>query len=284
MLEVEQVPWARCLKVVVPINRFNFLTQSLGMYAFLSISVPEFQILKSMTIVMVLVFAWLLVTEKVSRLLVCSVLVIAGGVCLSAAYGNDSKVGGGHSATNTLIGVVLMLLASTFEATKTVISQVLMEKMPLFDGIYHSSPAFVLLAAVFVGCMEAKHIYHYEVSGSVVGLLAANAMATGVIVLSSFWFLKLAGALSSHAEGRHVCALHRPHVLDVLLRGVLQRPAVRRHHGHPDGHGHVGLREAGPEGRGDHGRDQVLGKDTTLPRAARAISGLLGIRAKCTFA
>jgi len=195
-LEVECVPWDKYLKVVVPINIFNFLTQTLGMYAFLFISVPEIQILKSMTIVMVLFFAWLLVNEKVSRLLVCSVLVIAGGVCLSAAYDNDSKVGGGHGVRNTVIGVVLMLLASTFEAAKTVISQVLMEKMSLFDGIYHSSPAFVLLAAVFVGCMEAKGLYHYEFNGTVAWLLAANAMATGVIVLSSFWFVKLAGALT----------------------------------------------------------------------------------------
>ncbi|CAK0865905.1 unnamed protein product [Prorocentrum cordatum] len=182
--------------VRLPLLRFRPRPQTLGMYAFLFISVPEIQILKSMTIVMVLFFAWLLVNEKVSRLLVCSVLVIAGGVCLSAAYDNDSKVGGGHGVRNTVIGVVLMLLASTFEAAKTVISQVLMEKMSLFDGIYHSSPAFVLLAAVFVGCMEAKGLYHYEFNGTVAWLLAANAMATGVIVLSSFWFVKLAGALT----------------------------------------------------------------------------------------
>jgi len=195
-LEVERVEWDRYLKVVVPINIFNFLTQTLGMYAFLFISVPEIQILKSMTIVIVLLFAWLLVDEKVSQLLIWSVLVIASGVCLSALYDNDSKVGGGSNFTHTLIGVTLMLLASTFEAAKTVISQVLMDKMSLFDGIYHSSPAFVLLAVIFVGAMEAKKLYDYEFNVTVVGLLVINALFTGVIVLSSFWFVKLAGALT----------------------------------------------------------------------------------------
>jgi len=195
-LEVEQLSWDRYLKVVVPINVFNFLTQTLGMYAFLYISVPEIQVLKSTTIVMVTFFAWLLVNEKMSRLLIGSVLVISVGVCTSAVFDSDSKVGGGRNVSHTLIGVTLMILASTFEAAKTVISQILMDKMPLFDGIYHSSPTFVLIAVVFVGCMEAKKLYHYDFNGMVVGLLVANAMTTGVIVLSSFWFVKLAGALN----------------------------------------------------------------------------------------
>jgi drug/metabolite transporter (DMT)-like permease len=195
-LKVEHLSWDRYLKVVVPINIFNFLTQTLGMYAFLYISVPEIQILKSMTIVMVLLFAWLLVNEKVSKLKVGSVLVIAVGVCVSAAFDSDSKVGGGSSVSRTLIGVTLMILASTFEAAKTVVSQVLMDRMSLFDGIYHSSPTFVFLAMVFVGGMEAKKLYHYNFNGVLVGLLVANALATGVIVLSSFWFVKLAGALT----------------------------------------------------------------------------------------
>jgi len=195
-LEVKSLPWDRYFKVVLPINIFNFLTQTLGMYAFLFISVPEIQILKSMTIVMVLLFAWLLVNEKVSKLLIASVLVIAVGVCVSAVFDSDSKVGGGTSLSHTVIGVTLMVLASTFEAAKTVISQVLMDKMTLFDGIYYSSPTFVLLAVVFVGGMEAKQLYHYQFNGMVVGLLFANMLSTGAIVLSSFWFVKLAGALT----------------------------------------------------------------------------------------
>ncbi|CAK0883239.1 unnamed protein product [Prorocentrum cordatum] len=134
--------------------------------------------------------------SKVSKLLIASVLVIAVGVCVSAVFDSDSKVGGGTSLSHTVIGVTLMVLASTFEAAKTVISQVLMDKMTLFDGIYYSSPTFVLLAVVFVGGMEAKQLYHYQFNGMVVGLLFANMLSTGAIVLSSFWFVKLAGALT----------------------------------------------------------------------------------------
>jgi len=193
-LEVEHLSWDRYLKVIVPINVANFLAQTLGMYAFLYISVPEIQILKSMTIVMVLWFAWLLVDEKVSKLLVGSVLVIVIGVCVSAISGSDSKVSH-RSVSHTLIGVTVMILSCVSEAAKTVISQVLIDKMSLFDGIYHSSPTFAFLSIVFVGCMEAKSVYHYDFNGVVVGLLVANALTTGVIVLSSFWFVKLAGAL-----------------------------------------------------------------------------------------
>merc|ERR1719382_940381 len=46
-LEVEHLSWDRYLKVIVPINIANFLAQTLGMYAFLFLSVPEMQILKS---------------------------------------------------------------------------------------------------------------------------------------------------------------------------------------------------------------------------------------------
>jgi len=193
-LEVEHLSWDRYLAVVVPINISNFLAQALGMYAFLYISVPEIQILKSTTIVMVLFLAWLLVNERVGTMLICSVLVITIGVCVSAVDG-VSKVGGG-SVSHTLIGVSVMILSCVFEAAKTVISQVLVDKMSLFDGIYHSSPTFVLIAMAFVGCMEANKIYHYDFNRMVVGLLVANALTTGVIVLSSFWFVKLAGALT----------------------------------------------------------------------------------------
>jgi len=194
-LETQSLDWTRYLKVVVPINIFNFLTQTLGMYAFLFISVPEIQILKSVTIVMVLCFAWLLVNEKVNKVLVSSVVIIAAGVCLSAIFDGEAKLGV-TSPTKTIIGVVLMISASTFEAAKTVFSQVLMDKMPLFDGIYHSSPTFVLIAAMFVGCMEAKGLAHYNYTAPVIGLLLTNALVTGVIVLSSFWFVKLAGAVT----------------------------------------------------------------------------------------
>jgi drug/metabolite transporter (DMT)-like permease len=195
-LEVEHLSWDRYLKVAVPINIFNFLAQTLGMYPFMFISVPQIQILKSTTIVMVLLFAWLFVNEKVNKLLVGSILVISAGVCVSAVFDGDSMVGGDSGVSHTLIGVTLMVLSCACEAAKTVISQVLIDKMPLFDVLYHSSPSFVLLATVFVGCMEGKRVYHYDFNGTVVGLLVANALTTGVIVFSSFWFVKLAGALT----------------------------------------------------------------------------------------
>jgi drug/metabolite transporter (DMT)-like permease len=194
-LDVDRLDWKRYFRVVVPMNVLNFLSQALGMAAYEFISVPEVQILKSMTIVLVLLFAWLLANEEINRTLLCSILLIAAGVCLGSIYDSEANVGGGNTS-RTLVGVALMILASSSEAAKTVTSQLLVRHMPLFDGIYHSGPSFAILAAAVVYHIEGEGLARFAYTGGVVGCLAASTLTTGVVVLSGFWLVKLAGALT----------------------------------------------------------------------------------------
>jgi len=194
-IETEHLDWSRYLRIVVPINVFNVLSQVAGMYAFLFISIPQIQILKSLIVVMVLGLSWLLLGERVNNLLASSVIMISFGAVLSAMFSGYSGAVG-DTAASFIVGVALMLAANAFEAVKTVTSQVLMDNMSLFDGIYHSSPCFVLFAAVLVGCVEAKGLAGFAYSGVVVGLLTTNAAVTGLVVLSSFWLVKLGGGLA----------------------------------------------------------------------------------------
>mmetsp|Transcript_32685 Transcript_32685/g.77718 ORF Transcript_32685/g.77718 Transcript_32685/m.77718 type:complete len:481 (+) Transcript_32685:48-1490(+) len=195
-VEAPPMSWGRYARVVLLMNIFNFGSQVCGMWAYLFISVPEIQILKSTTVVLVLAFATLCLREPVSAMLVAAVAVIAGGTVVSAL----ADLGGGEHLVDRRSaeaeGLVLCLLGCALEAGKTVVSQVLMDKLNVFDGLYLSSPAFVLLGIIFVAAMEFRELVHHPFTFQLVFLLFLNAVLTGLIVLSSFWFVKLVGALS----------------------------------------------------------------------------------------
>merc|ERR1719145_309958 len=127
-------------------------------------------------------------------MLMVSVGVITMGVITSTMDApKDSNEFAGKSA---MVGVLMSSVASASEAVKTVYSQIMMAKLSLFDGIYWASPSFVALAVVFVGALEMPTMRHFEWSAPLVLCLAGNAFLTGLIVLSTFWFVKLVGALT----------------------------------------------------------------------------------------
>jgi len=195
-LETPELGWQRFFRVVVPVNIFNFSTQVLGMAAYMFISVPEIQILKSVTVVFVMIFAAVAIREPVNGLLGLSVVVVAGGTCISAVYEPRGMSTGAQAGEHQGLGVLLCLLASACEAAKSVTSQVLMDNLSVFDGLYWSSPTFVLIACVMVPSMELRGLLRFHFTGELVWLLVANAVLTSVVVLASFWFVKLVGALS----------------------------------------------------------------------------------------
>jgi len=195
-LETPSLEWRRYWRVVIPVNFLNFAAQVLGMWAYLFISVPEIQILKSITIVLVLIVAYFLVNEPVSWKLIAAVLIIAGGTCVSAIFETEEGNTSGGAVGTVILGVALCLLASMCEAGKTVTCQVLMDSLSVFDGLYWSSPLFALLACICVAAVEVHRLVHFSFSFGLVGLLVLNAVLTGLVVLSSFWLIKLAGALT----------------------------------------------------------------------------------------
>lgn len=194
-LQTKTMEWGRYARVVLLLNCANFATQVLGMWAYMFISVPEIQILKSITVVLVMIFAAVFVKEPINGVLVASVFVIAAGTAISAIFEHDSSRIVARPGAQAF-GVVICILASTFEAAKSVCTQILMDSLKLFDGLYWSSPAFVFVAIIFVCAIELKGLIAHEFTSQLIGLLVLNAILTGFIVLSSFWFVKLVGALT----------------------------------------------------------------------------------------
>jgi len=194
-LETQSVGWRQYLRVIVPICIFNFSTQVMGMWAYLFIPVPEIQILKSITVVLTLALAICVVREKTSTYLVCGVLVITAGTATAAVCTSGCSVAG-VAGRGQAIGILLCLSASGFEGAKTVVSQVLMDKMSVFDGLYWSCPTFVVFALVFICTIELRHLVHTTFTWPLIGVLICNALLTGLTVLSNFWFVKLVGALT----------------------------------------------------------------------------------------
>mmetsp|Transcript_26717 Transcript_26717/g.83257 ORF Transcript_26717/g.83257 Transcript_26717/m.83257 type:complete len:145 (-) Transcript_26717:5-439(-) len=71
-----------------------------------------------------------------------------------------------------------------------------MDHLRVFDGVYWSSPAFVLMATLLASAVELRSLLRHPFTGQLVGLLALNSVLTGLIVISGFWFVKLVGALT----------------------------------------------------------------------------------------
>ncbi|CAK0837126.1 unnamed protein product [Prorocentrum cordatum] len=67
---------------------------------------------------------------------------------------------------------------------------------PRGGGIYHSGPSFAILAAAVVCYTEGAGLARFTYTGAVLGCVAASTLTTGVVVLSGFWLVKLAGALA----------------------------------------------------------------------------------------
>lgn len=190
----EQMSWRRYLRTVVPLNIFNFSAQVFGMWAYLFISVPCIQILKSITIVLTAFFAYLFVAEAMPPLKTVGILAISAGVCLSAFF--EEKTATSPESKAPLIGICLSICASASESIKTVVCQILVDKFSLFDSLYWSSPMFVFIAIIFVCALELKPLTQQSIDPNLGWLLPANAVLTGMIVLATFWFTKLAGAIS----------------------------------------------------------------------------------------
>eukprot|EP00416_Gambierdiscus_australes_P025863 CAMPEP_0171079776 /NCGR_PEP_ID=MMETSP0766_2-20121228/15462_1 /TAXON_ID=439317 /ORGANISM="Gambierdiscus australes, Strain CAWD 149" /LENGTH=486 /DNA_ID=CAMNT_0011536987 /DNA_START=36 /DNA_END=1496 /DNA_ORIENTATION=+ len=188
--------WRRYVRVVLLLNLFNFGTQVVGMWTYLFVSVPEIQILKSATVVLTMIFAVAFVKEEFNSMLVVSIAIITAGAVITAICDGGQARLEGYGTGAQIIGILLCLMASTFEAAKSVCSQILMDSLPIFDGLYWCSPAFVLLAVIFISALELKNLIHFQYSASLCGCLVANAVLTGIVVPSSFWFVKLVGALS----------------------------------------------------------------------------------------
>jgi len=162
------------------------------MICYMYISVPLVQILKCLTLALTSLFALLVVGEPMNALKVCGMLAITVGTLIAAAF--NGQDGSGHNKS-LFIGVLTCVLSSSSEALRSVVAQLLCKKWPLFDGLYWSSPAFILIASFFVGYLEGPGLVQVQFTHELVGKLILSMCLCGVIVVASYKFTQLCGAV-----------------------------------------------------------------------------------------
>jgi drug/metabolite transporter (DMT)-like permease len=202
-IEQSTMTWTEYMKLVMSAQLLNFSAQSLGMICYMYISVPLVQILKCLTLALTSLFALLIVGEQTNSLKVCGMLAITVGTLIAAAF--DGQDGSGRNKS-LFLGVLTCVLSSSSEALRSVVAQVLFKKWPLFDGLYWSSPAFILIASIVVGYLEAPGLVQVQFTYELVGKLFLSMCLCGVIVLVSNKFTQLCGAvvLKISAQGRTI--------------------------------------------------------------------------------
>jgi drug/metabolite transporter (DMT)-like permease len=191
-IEQSSMTWKEYMKLVMSAQLLNFSAQALGMICYLYISVPLVQILKCLTLAMTSLFAFLIVGEPMNSLKVLGMLAITVGIVIATVF--NVQDGSGRNKSLAL-GVLTCMLSSSSEALRAVVAQVLFKKWALFDGLYWSSPAFIFIASIVVGFLESPGLVQVQFTYDLVGKLILSMCLCGVIVVASYWFTQLCGAV-----------------------------------------------------------------------------------------
>ncbi|KAJ3010016.1 hypothetical protein HKX48_007630 [Thoreauomyces humboldtii] len=138
------------IKAILPIGVLFSSTLIFSNTAYLYLSVAFIQMLKATTPVAVLMFGWLLGTEKPDMKVLVKVLVITGGVAL-ASYGEINFV---------VFGVVCQVAGIVFEAGRLVLVQKLLHayKMDPLVSLYHFAPICALINGITCLFMEGSRL------------------------------------------------------------------------------------------------------------------------------
>ncbi|CAK0898341.1 unnamed protein product [Prorocentrum cordatum] len=183
------------LKVAVPLSIASNASMFLGTSAYMYIPVPLVQILKSVTLVEVMVIGWLMGTEEPSALLATAVCTIVVGISCSVGYGGTA--GGSQGLGTFAYGVFIMLLASSSEAIKSVLSQVSIERLAFFDSIYWCSPVMTAIGFALSAALELPTMLgSTEWTPRLLLALASSFVLGGIVSFAGFWLTKLVGGLA----------------------------------------------------------------------------------------
>lgn len=195
--------WLRYVKIVIPLAIYQFLTNVLGVWAYEFVSVPLIQIMKGFTIVLVMLFGFVVGIERWSGLLMSSIVAIAAGSTLAAFF--EEKGGGAHTygvhpvfGSAKVFGIILSIVSCMSEAARAVTAQCLMANNSVFDALYYATPVYTLLAIVTAIPVECHNhaLHNLERSGMLIMFIILNIILTGLVVLSNFWLVKLTGAIA----------------------------------------------------------------------------------------
>lgn len=189
----KSIPRREYLQTVVPMAIFSSLSLVFGNWVYLYLSVPLIQILKSFTIVMVMVLGFVMGIERFSWPLVFAVVVIVLGICVS--MGRDGERFN-EAWPQFCFGVFLMFVANASEASKSVFMQISISKLAFLDSLYWCSPAMLLLGIFLAVIFELQGMLAFSMSWPLaLGLLGSSALGA-VVTFSNFWLTKLVGSLT----------------------------------------------------------------------------------------
>lgn len=193
-LRSPRIQRAAFLQVLLPLSAFSSLSLVLGNCAYLYISVPLIQILKSGTIVLVMCMGFLMGVERFNWQVVVSVATIALGIAVSVGY--DAAQSQSAQTSALLVGVVLMLTANSAEAGKAIFMQVSVQRLAVLDSLYWVSPLVAGMGFALTCMFEWDGVAATQVSSPLVSAMVGSCILGAFVNLSTMWVTKLVGGLS----------------------------------------------------------------------------------------
>lgn len=194
-----KMPVSTILRLLLPLCAFSVVSLITGNAAYLYLSLPLIQILKSTTTIMVMIVGFLMGVERFAWKTVVAVLIITIGIAISV--GTDSErsqplESTGQARWAFMLGILMMIISSSSEAAKTVFIQVCVDRMPIIDSLYWSSPLIALIGLFLSALFEAHGIMQVRPSAELIGTAITSALLGACVNLSNMWATKLMGGLT----------------------------------------------------------------------------------------
>jgi drug/metabolite transporter (DMT)-like permease len=183
------------MHTVLPLAVFGSLSLVLGNWVYLYLSVPLIQILKSFTVIYVMLLGFFFGVENFTMQLVFAVVTIIVGLTVSISHDIDFTHSS-HMSGAFLFGLLVMTSANLSEAGRSVFTQISVERFAFMDSVFHCTPSMVILNSLLVVIFEIRSLIHEPYSWRLLGCLALASILGGITNFANFWLTKLVGSLS----------------------------------------------------------------------------------------
>lgn len=195
-LERKTLSTSEYARVVLPVAAFTSLSLVLGNWAYLYLSIPLIQILKSFTMVLVMVLGFLMGIESFSWIVVLAVGLMVVGLCISIgsdrSFLEEHAVAGAHFG----VGLCVMLSANAAEALRSVFTQVSVERLAFLDSLFWCSPAMVAVGTLLSLVLEGRNIAAASPSWPLAAACLGSAVLGGLVTFSNFWLMRIVSSLT----------------------------------------------------------------------------------------
>lgn len=181
------------LYMALPLAVFGSSSLILGNWVYLYLSVPLVQILKSFTVVYVMLLGFTFGLERCTTQLIMAVVVIVVGLVLSVSH--DINISTNFSGT-FVFGIFVMTSANLSEAGRSIFTQLSVERWAFMDAMFWCTPTMVVLNSMLVALIEMRGLRHETFNGHLMMCLLGSSLLGGVTNFANFWLTKLVGSLT----------------------------------------------------------------------------------------